>query len=160
MWSTGYSVSPELMPVQYVPRDGTVAAATAWPSTLLGPEGTAAQTAVPRPGPGPRRRKAARGRFRPHLENCTVDASIICSCQVNKGTRWMPWHQEPKKDVGACDKPRGVGNQTSIRGFPNGENLIGRNGPSPLPEHIGQVEVTRGSETSQYPQEEKATAIP
>jgi len=24
----------------------------------------------------------------------------------------MPWHQEPKKDVGACDKPRLVGNQT------------------------------------------------
>ena len=36
----------------------------------------------------------------------------------------------------------------------------GRRWPSPLPERIGQVEVTRGSETSQYPQEEKATAIP
>lgn len=31
---------------------------------------------------------------------------------------------------------------------------------SPLSEHIGQLEGTRGSETSQYPQEEKATAIP
>ena len=31
---------------------------------------------------------------------------------------------------------------------------------SPLPEYIGQREVTRGSETSQYPQEEKASAIP
>ena len=31
---------------------------------------------------------------------------------------------------------------------------------SPLPEHIGQVEGTWGSETSHYPQEEKATAIP
>ena len=71
----------------------------------------------------------------------------------------MPWHQEPKKDVGACDKPREAGNQALIRGFPNGET-DGRNGPSPLPEHIGQVEVTWGSETSQYPQEEKATAIP
>jgi hypothetical protein len=59
-------------------------------------------------------------RDRPYFENCTVDASI-CSCQVIKGTRRMPWHQEPKKDVGACDKPRGVGNQTSIRGCPNGE---------------------------------------
>jgi hypothetical protein len=58
---------------------------------------------------------------RPYFENCTVDASIICSCQVDKGTRWMPWHQEPMKDVGTCDKPRGVGNQTLIRGFPNGE---------------------------------------
>ena len=63
------------------------------------------------------------------------------------------------KDVGACDKPRGVGNQTLIRGFPNGETCRAYC-PSPLPEHIGQVEVTRGSETSQYPQEEKATAIP
>ena len=36
----------------------------------------------------------------------------------------------------------------------------GRSWSSPLPERIGQGEVTRGSETSQYPQEEKATAIP
>jgi hypothetical protein len=81
------------------------------------------------------------------FENCTVDASIFVSLmyspfhgssclllgvgrvvggglfgvQVFKGTRWMPWHQEPMKDVGACDMPRGVGNQTLIRGFPNGE---------------------------------------
>jgi len=44
--------------------------------------------------------------------------------QVYKGTRWMPWHQEPKKDVGICDKPRGVDNQTVIRGFPNGETRL------------------------------------
>jgi hypothetical protein len=48
-------------------------------------------------------------------------ASCLLCGQVFKGTRWMPWHQEPKKDVGACDMPRGVGNQTLIRGFPNGE---------------------------------------
>ena len=35
-----------------------------------------------------------------------------------------------------------------------------RHGLSPAAEHIGSVEGTRGSETSQYPQEEKATAIP
>ena len=35
-----------------------------------------------------------------------------------------------------------------------------RHGASPLPECIGQWVVTRGSETSQYPQEEKAKAIP
>lgn len=46
---------------------------------------------------------------------------IVLCVQVFKGTRWMPWHQEPMKDVGACDMPRGVGNQTLIRGFPNGE---------------------------------------
>ena len=41
--------------------------------------------------------------------------------QAMKGTWWMPWHQEPMKDVGACDKPWGVGNQAVIRGCPNGE---------------------------------------
>ena len=60
---------------------------------------------------------------RPFLENYTVDASIFVA-QVFKGTRWMPWHQEPKKDVGICDKPRGVDNQTVIRGFPNGETRL------------------------------------
>ena len=68
---------------------------------------------LPRLGPvSPRHAVADERRDRPYLENCTVDASIICSCQVDKGTRRMPWHQEPKKDVGACDKPRLVGNQT------------------------------------------------
>ena len=41
--------------------------------------------------------------------------------QVYKGIRWMSWYQEPMKDVGACDKPRGAGNRAVIRGFPNGE---------------------------------------
>jgi hypothetical protein len=54
-----------------------------------------------------------------------ISAKVILQCgQVFKGTRWMPWHQEPKKDVGACDKPRGVGNRTLIRGFPNGETRL------------------------------------
>ena len=35
-----------------------------------------------------------------------------------------------------------------------------RHGVSPPPECIGRPVVTRGSETSQYPQEEKAKAIP
>ena len=26
--------------------------------------------------------------------------------QDSKGTRWMPWHQESKKGVNGCDKPR------------------------------------------------------
>ena len=41
--------------------------------------------------------------------------------QVNKRIRWMPWQLKATKDVEACDKPRGVGKQTLIRGFPNGE---------------------------------------
>ena len=56
------------------------------------------------------------------LENCTVDASIFdLLWQVFKSIRWMPWHQEPKKDVVACDKPRGAGKRAVIRGCPNGE---------------------------------------
>ncbi len=51
-------------------------------------------------------------------------ASFICG-QVFKGARWMPWHQEPMKDVGACDKPRGAGNRAVIRGCPNGETPLG-----------------------------------
>ena len=35
-----------------------------------------------------------------------------------------------------------------------------RHGLSPAAEHIGSVEGTRGSETSQYPQEEKSIEIP
>ncbi len=33
----------------------------------------------------------------------------------------MPGHQEPMKDVGGRDRPRGAVNQAVIRGFPNGE---------------------------------------
>ena len=71
----------------------------------------------------------------------------------------MPWHLEPKKDVVICDKPRGADKRALIRGFPNGgtrPDLI-RSLP---PEYIGRGEGTRGSETSQYPQEEKTTVIP
>ena len=57
-------------------------------------------------------------RFRPYFENYTVDASIFVN-QVFKGARWMPWYQEPKKDVGIGDTPRAVDHQTVIRGFPN-----------------------------------------
>ena len=41
--------------------------------------------------------------------------------QASKRIRWMPRQQEAMKDVVACDKPRGVGKQTLIRGCPNGE---------------------------------------
>ena len=41
--------------------------------------------------------------------------------QVIKCTRWMPWQLEAMKDVGACDKLWGVGTQTLIQRFLNGE---------------------------------------
>jgi hypothetical protein len=56
-------------------------------------------------------------------EQCVPLACVVLTLlrQAMKGTWWMPWHQEPMKDVGACDKPWGVGNQAVIRGCPNGE---------------------------------------
>ena len=44
----------------------------------------------------------------------------VTSGQATKSTRGMPWHQEPKKDVTNCDKPRGAVSGRYIRGFPNG----------------------------------------
>jgi hypothetical protein len=55
------------------------------------------------------------------VENCTVDASIFKFCgQVAEGVRWMPWHQEPMKDVGGRDRPGGAVNRAVIPGCPNG----------------------------------------
>ena len=71
----------------------------------------------------------------------------------------MPWHQEPKKDVGACDKPREAGNQAVIRGFPNGETQRVRTLVTRIRIHRVRGQ-TGGSEPSQYPEEEKTTVIP
>jgi hypothetical protein len=50
---------------------------------------------------------------------CGGRGGVLCG-QVVKGTRWMPGHQEPMKDVGGCEKPRGAANRALIRGCPNG----------------------------------------
>ena len=75
-----------------------------------------------RPAP-PGRRVARAGAG--NLENYIASASIFAGRQVTKGTRWMPWRQEPMKDVGGCDKPREAANQALIRGCPNGETRHG-----------------------------------
>ena len=43
-----------------------------------------------------------------------------------------------------------------IRGFPNGATQSGMSGLSPA-EHIGRLKVSGGSETSQYPEENRKT---
>lgn len=48
----------------------------------------------------------------------------------------MPGRWEAMKDVGACDKPRGGGNQPLIRGCLNGETRLGE-ARSLCPEYIG-----------------------
>src|SRR5210317_2122766 len=35
---------------------------------------------------------------------------VLGKGQARKGTRWMPWHREAMKDVGSCEKLRGVAN--------------------------------------------------
>ncbi len=75
----------------------------------------------------------------------------------------MPRHQEPMKDVGDRDSPRGGAvNRAVIRGCPNGgETRHPSWGVSLMPEFIGYEGGTwGGSETSQYPQEEKTIVIP
>ena len=44
--------------------------------------------------------------------------------QAEKCIWWMPWQLKAMKDVVACDKLRGVGKQTLIRRFPNGETHL------------------------------------
>jgi hypothetical protein len=49
LWSTGYSVSSSLKPVSTALRGWKGGDGTAWPSTLLGPEGTGVEPSL---GPG------------------------------------------------------------------------------------------------------------
>ena len=71
----------------------------------------------------------------------------------------MPWQLEAMKDVGACEKPRGAGTQALIRGCPNGETHLAQ-ARYRQTEYIGLVKLTRGTETSKYPEEKKSTEIP
>src|SRR4051812_24301822 len=145
-WSTGYSVTHRVWS-QLVPSTGLlvgvgrVRSGGCGPGTLLGPEETGRLLCwFPLCWSGGV--SAGRGGFLRCVAGLVVFPGVIglaggAACflrtaqwtraslyrfcvQVFKGTRWMPWHQEPMKDVGACDMPRGVGNQTLIRGFPNG----------------------------------------
>ena len=48
-------------------------------------------------------------------------ASYFFTYKATKSQRWMPWRQEPMKDVGDCEKPRVAVYLALIRGYPNGE---------------------------------------
>ena len=63
------------------------------------------------------------------------------------------------KDVGSCEKLRGVATQTLIRRYPNGKTRAGESQPSHA-EYIGMLKPTRGTETSKYPEEQKSKEIP
>ncbi len=78
--------------------------------------------------------------------------------RASKGARWMPWHQEPKKDVVGCEKPRGAASRLRAVDVRMGQPARGHTRAPPA-ECIGGVEVSRRIETSQYPEERKATRL-
>ena len=71
----------------------------------------------------------------------------------------MPWYMAPKKDVASCEKLRGGANILRSADIRMRE-LSASNVALPHAEHIGMTEGTRGTETSKYPEEKKAKAIP
>jgi hypothetical protein len=46
--------------------------------------------------------------------------------QANKCIWWMPWRSQAMKDVQACEKLRGAGNEAMIRRYLNGETRPAR----------------------------------
>ena len=66
----------------------------------------------------------------------------------------MPWLSEAMKDVVSCDKLRGGANYLRSGDFRMGQPLALK-APNP-----GNGGLTRGTETSKYPEEEKTIVIP
>jgi hypothetical protein len=63
--------------------------------------------AAPLFGGSLRTAEQARASFRSDLRVASMN-EITCSFQANKSQRWMPWRQEPMKDVSDCEKLRGA----------------------------------------------------
>ena len=75
--------------------------------------------------------------------------------QATKGNRWMPRGREPTKGVAHDDTPRGAASRLR-----SGGSRMGQPSPRYGGEPVFGRGATGGTETSQYPEEEKATAIP
>jgi hypothetical protein len=76
--------------------------------------------------------------------------------QVNKGSWWMPWHQQRKKDAAGCEKPRGAASEQRSVDIRMGQPNL-RKVRILYAESTGR---TQGSETSQYLEEKKSSEIP
>ena len=130
-WLFGRPLSGSLSTAPQGVRNG--GSGTTRPHTLLSFEGasplgaasTSPRGSAPIPNRPARPARRVTGPRAGNLENYIASASIFRSCQVTKGTWWMPRRQKPMKDVGGCDKPRGAANQALIRGCPNGETRHG-----------------------------------
>ena len=64
----------------------------------------------------------------------------------------MPWLTEAMKDVISCEKLRGGANNHYIRKYPNGGTRL-------VEDQSLEIEQTRRTETSKYPEEEKTIVI-
>ena len=62
----------------------------------------------------------------------------------------MPWHEKAMKDVVSCDKLRVGANNLRPGDFRMGQPVSSNVETLPA-EYIGRIELTRGTETSQYP---------
>ena len=71
----------------------------------------------------------------------------------------MPRCQEAMKGAASCDKPRGAANRLRSGDSRMGEPAVS-NVTVSMAEYIGHGGHTWGTETSKYPEEKKATAIP
>ncbi len=71
----------------------------------------------------------------------------------------MPWRVEAMKDVVNCEKPWGVVNRLRARDVRMGKPA-GRHGSASRCEVSRNGRRTRGTEPSQYPEEEKSSEIP
>jgi hypothetical protein len=71
----------------------------------------------------------------------------------------MPWRVVVMKDVVNCEKPWGVVNRRRSRDIRMGEPAC-RHGQAPITEGSRWWGRTRGTEPSQYPEEEKSSEIP
>ena len=66
----------------------------------------------------------------------------------------MPWLSEAMKDVVSCEKLRGGANYLRSGDFRMGQPLTLKTS------NPGNGKLTRGTETSKYPEEEKTIVIP
>jgi hypothetical protein len=70
----------------------------------------------------------------------------------------MPWYEKSMKDAITCDKPR-IGGNNLIPGDLQMGQPVTSNVVTSASEYIGCKKTTRGTETSQYPEEEKTIVI-
>ena len=93
------------------------------------------------------------------LRHCRRPLDLALESEDVKGARRMPWRRKPKKGAASGDTPRGGADGLRSGGARMGEPARDH-ALAPRAEHIGSEEATRGTETSQYPEEEKSTEIP